>query len=94
MSNLKKRAGSKQTSIVKKSQSNITRVNAAGVPLPVPTQHQGAVKGAVVGGGLGASVMAFTALGPVGILVGGIVGLTVGVAVGADQDEKRAQRRG
>ena len=91
----KKSITSRQASITKQSPgNNLVRVNAAGVNLPVPAQHQGAVRGAVLGGGLGATMLAFAPLGPVGILFGGIVGLTLGVAIGASQDEKRTQRRG
>ncbi|NTX54614.1 hypothetical protein [Myxococcus sp. CA039A] len=74
------------------SSGQIVRINAAGVPLPVPAQHQGAVKGAVAGGGIGATLLAFAPFGPGGILIGGVVGLTIGVLMGASEDEKRARR--
>ena len=96
MANISKRkSGSSYGSgVSRRSQGNeIVRIQAAGVPVPAPAKHQGAVKGATLGGAIGAATLAFTPFGPAGILFGGIVGLTIGVCAGAAEDEKRMRDR-
>lgn len=68
--------------------SRVALVNVGGVPLPTPASRQNAVRGAVIGCGLGAVGAALMSLNPFGLAFLAATGAFVGATEGAKRDRE------